>query len=142
MRTARQEIRAREINGTSAAAPHVAAGASLLLSANPKLMQAEVRSILTKTAARLPGQTGWSDELGYAGSIKNLGKTLHLFEHFMNSETSKPRVPPSGRGPSMVASRTSSLRKLRRQGRWGRVGAGRRDGYGERACTSGLQLGE
>jgi hypothetical protein len=62
-------------NGTSAACPHVAGVAALILSANPDLTQAQVRSIIESTAqkvggynyqttARRPNGT-WHQEMGY-----------------------------------------------------------------------------
>ena len=55
----------KTFNGTSAATPHVAGAAALMLSANPALSATEVRNILRQTAARLSGQTGWTPEFGW-----------------------------------------------------------------------------
>lgn len=55
----------RTFNGTSAATPHVAGAAALMLSVNPKLSATTVRSMLRETARRLSGQTGWTRELGW-----------------------------------------------------------------------------
>ena len=52
-------------NGTSSATPHVAAAAALMLSANPNLSASDVRTLLSTTAKRLAGQTGWTKELGF-----------------------------------------------------------------------------
>jgi hypothetical protein len=50
--------------GTSAAAPHSAAVAALLLSKNPNLTPAQVQSILTSTAADI-GPPGFDDAAGF-----------------------------------------------------------------------------
>jgi subtilisin family serine protease len=52
-------------NGTSAATPHVAACAALMLSANAHLTASDVRRLLQETAARLDGQTDWTPRLGW-----------------------------------------------------------------------------
>ncbi|MCC7052924.1 MAG: S8 family serine peptidase [Gemmatimonadaceae bacterium] len=52
-------------NGTSSATPHVAGAVGLMLSANPGLTASAVRTILRETAVPLPGQSGWTKELGY-----------------------------------------------------------------------------
>lgn len=52
-------------NGTSAATPHVAGAAALMISANPNLGAATVRNMLRETARKLKGQTGWTRELGW-----------------------------------------------------------------------------
>ena len=52
-------------NGTSAATPHVAAAAALVLSVAPQLEEKQVRELITRTAERLPGQTAWSEQLGH-----------------------------------------------------------------------------
>ncbi|MEP7121581.1 MAG: S8 family serine peptidase [Byssovorax sp.] len=66
-------------NGTSAATPHVAAAAALMISSNPDLSADEVAQILTATADPLeirPGerQTERTDKLGY-GRL-NVGKAV------------------------------------------------------------------
>lgn len=52
-------------NGTSAATPHVAATAALILSVAPTLSASEVRDILRASAVRLAGQSAWTQELGW-----------------------------------------------------------------------------
>ncbi|RIL07178.1 MAG: hypothetical protein DCC71_04180 [Proteobacteria bacterium] len=52
-------------NGTSAATPHVAGAAALMISANPSITASAVRDLLAKSAKRLAGQTGWTQELGW-----------------------------------------------------------------------------
>ena len=54
-----------EFNGTSSATPHVAAAAALILSIAPTLSASEVREILRATAVQLPGQTTFTEELGW-----------------------------------------------------------------------------
>lgn len=55
----------KTFNGTSAAAPHVAGAAALMLTRNPELSASEVRRILRNTAKKLKGQKGWTRQLGY-----------------------------------------------------------------------------
>jgi subtilisin family serine protease len=52
-------------NGTSSATPHVAGAVALMLSANPNLTPGAVRTLLSSTAKRIAGQTGWTKELGF-----------------------------------------------------------------------------
>lgn len=62
-------------NGTSAAAPHVAGVAALMLSANPNLTGQQVRTIIERTAQKVgdysytttPGRSNgtWNNEMGY-----------------------------------------------------------------------------
>lgn len=51
-------------NGTSAATPHVAAAAALVLSVDPTLTASQVRGILLSTAKKLKNQTKWTPEEG------------------------------------------------------------------------------
>ena len=52
-------------NGTSAATPHVAGTAALMLSVHPGLSASSVRQLLADTAKPLAGQDGWTRELGW-----------------------------------------------------------------------------
>lgn len=55
----------KTFNGTSAATPHVAGTAALMLSANPALSAPEVRKLISATSVHIQGQTGWTAELGF-----------------------------------------------------------------------------
>lgn len=59
--------------GTSAAAPHCAAVAALLLSVNPQLSPDDIRGILLSTATDL-GTQGWDER--YGGGLVNAEKAL------------------------------------------------------------------
>jgi len=52
-------------NGTSAATPHVAAAAALVLSVAPNLTALQARRILMDTAHKLKRQGGWTAQLGH-----------------------------------------------------------------------------
>ncbi len=52
-------------NGTSAATPHVAAAAALMIAINPRLAASDVRMLLSSSAKRIAGQTGFTNELGH-----------------------------------------------------------------------------
>jgi subtilisin family serine protease len=67
-------------NGTSAATPHVAATAALMLSVNPGLTAQEIDTILTSTAQKLAKQKKWTPELGHgrldiAAAVKAASKS-------------------------------------------------------------------
>lgn len=66
----------KAFNGTSAATPHAAGAAALMLSVNPDLGASTIRNMLGKTARRLPGQTGWTRELGW-GRL-DIGKAVAM----------------------------------------------------------------
>jgi subtilisin family serine protease len=67
-------------NGTSAATPHVAAAAALMISANPKLTASDVRLILRDAVDPIEGQTEWTPELGH-GRL-NVEKAVKLAKKF------------------------------------------------------------
>ena len=55
-----------EFSGTSAACPHVAGVAALMLSVNPNLTAQEVHDIINATATKLPNYPGdWNTEVGH-----------------------------------------------------------------------------
>jgi thermitase len=55
----------KTFNGTSAATPHVAGAAALMLSVAPHLSASTIRNLLGKSARRIAGQAGWTAELGW-----------------------------------------------------------------------------
>jgi subtilisin family serine protease len=55
----------KTFNGTSAATPHVAGCAALMLSVAPHLGASTIRNLLGTTAKKIAGQTGWTPELGW-----------------------------------------------------------------------------
>lgn len=61
-------------SGTSAATPHVAGLAALILSVNPDLRPTEVRNIIQDSATPLSAQGGWDTETGYG--LINMKKAL------------------------------------------------------------------
>jgi thermitase len=52
-------------NGTSAAAPHVAAAAALILAAAPRLTEQQVREAITGSCDLVPGQKKWNANQGH-----------------------------------------------------------------------------
>lgn len=81
-------------NGTSAATPHVAAAAALMLSAAPNLSASTVRNLLGKSAKKIMGQTGWTRELGW-GRL-DVGKAVQMAK--------------GSTGPSSAAKKTASAK--------------------------------
>lgn len=63
-------------NGTSAATPHVAAGAALVLSVAPQLTEAQVREVLTASCDAIGPRPGWDRFVGH-GRL-NLHRALRL----------------------------------------------------------------
>ncbi|MBN2371368.1 MAG: S8 family serine peptidase [Vicinamibacteria bacterium] len=55
----------QRFNGTSAATPHVAAAAALVLSVAPHLTEKQIRDVISASAERLPGQRGWNKKMGH-----------------------------------------------------------------------------
>ena len=55
----------KTFNGTSSATPAVAGAAALMLSANPALSAASVRTLLQTTAKKIQKQKTWTPELGW-----------------------------------------------------------------------------
>lgn len=63
-------------NGTSAACPHVAGVAGLVLSVNPNLTAAQVENAIESTATDL-GATGWDPQFGY-GLVNAYGAVMSV----------------------------------------------------------------
>ncbi len=85
--------------GTSCAAPHAAAIAALLLSANPSLVPAEVRTILTSTALDIEG-SGYDNNSGYG--------IIQAFQAAGQVNTSSCEAP-SGLTATNITSTTAKL---------------------------------
>jgi len=75
--------------GTSAATAHVTGVAALLLSRNPSLSNAEVRSILNSTADDL-GPPGWDEEYGYGRADAN--ESVRSVDYVQDTPPEKPIV--------------------------------------------------
>jgi subtilisin family serine protease len=92
----------RLFNGTSSATPHVAGAAALMLSANPRLSAATVRSVLGETARRVAGQSGWTRELGF-GRL-DVGRAVAAAKKLVTKRSRVPaaasRKPRTGRRPA------------------------------------------
>lgn len=91
--------------GTSAAAPHVAAVAALVLSVNNSLSYAQVISILTGSAEKVGGYSynadGWSAELGYGrlnacAALNRTRFTISGSDHLCTSSNYTVNGLPSG----------------------------------------------
>ena len=81
----------KTLSGTSAAAPQVTGTVALMLSVNPYLTPANIRSILRNTAQKVSGYTfdsnGWNGFLGY-GLLNALGAVINA----MNLEIEGPQL--------------------------------------------------
>lgn len=93
----------KTFNGTSAATPHVAAAAALMLSVAPNLSASTVRNLLGTSAKRLTGQRGWTRELGW-GRL-DVGKAVSL---------AKARTGTRTAGASTTARTAKKAKKTRR----------------------------
>ncbi len=88
--------------GTSSAAPIVAGACALVLCANPSLCEAEVRDIVTKTAAKvgsIPYDGGRNDYLGYGRLDVYAAVTLAR----AMLESTPPSAPPDSAGAGVLA---------------------------------------
>jgi len=93
--------------GTSAAAPHIAGIAALMLSVNPSLTQDEIRDIIESTCTKIgnydystvTGRTNgtWDDEMGY-GLVNACSAVFEAFSRIM-----------SVTGPSVVCTSNSTF---------------------------------
>ena len=97
--------------GTSAAAPHAAAVAALLLQANSTLTPGEIYSALEKTAVDMKNQLLWT-AMGYnVGSGYGLIDALAAVKYVKG----KSGKPPTAR-PSKLTSTTPKLSKSKKLG--------------------------
>jgi serine protease len=87
------------LNGTSMAAPQVAAAAALVRSFNPGMSAADVISLLKQTATRPPG-IGWTPDLGWG--ILNAGAALA-------QAATLDRTPPVSRLTAPVHPKSSTI---------------------------------
>ncbi|MFP5264624.1 MAG: S8 family serine peptidase [Blastocatellia bacterium] len=66
-----------QISGTSMATPFVAGTVALMLDADPTLTPEDAKSILTKTASRMPGREDWEVGAGYINSYAAVDYTFN-----------------------------------------------------------------
>ncbi len=67
-----------QIHGTSMACPHIAGVVALLLEANSTLSPAQVKSILTATATKMPGYDEWEVGAGFVNAFAAVDKARNL----------------------------------------------------------------
>ncbi|MFW5761594.1 MAG: S8 family peptidase [Cyclobacteriaceae bacterium] len=82
-----------EFNGTSAAAPQVSGVAALMLSVNPNLTEAQVRTILQNTATDM-GASGFDNTFGYGR---------------LNAQAAVEAALPTITGPSLVCTSNTTF---------------------------------
>ncbi|HEY3187948.1 MAG TPA: S8 family serine peptidase [Solirubrobacteraceae bacterium] len=88
------------LQGTSMAAPQVAATGALIRHLNPDLPAARILRLLKETARR-PAGTGWTPDLGWG--ILNAGAAVEAARNVdMRAPTSTVRAPASTTGRSIV----------------------------------------
>jgi subtilisin family serine protease len=85
-------------SGTSAAAPHVAAVAALLLSAKPSLSPTQVLTAMQSTATDL-GPAGWDSTYG-SGLVDASAATTEVLNNPVYNDTTGPRVALQSPGAS------------------------------------------
>ena len=82
--------------GTSAATPHVAALAALILSRNPALTPLQVRNCIEQTAQKIPGYTyatsGWNMQVGFG--LINVRAALCMAST-CSTDVTPPASPPN-----------------------------------------------
>jgi subtilisin family serine protease len=84
-------------NGTSAACPHVAGIAALILSVNPNLTQAQVRQAIESTCTKLPGY-GFSNDSNHPNETWN----EEVGHGLVNAYAALQALPPTILGSSIV----------------------------------------
>ena len=96
----------KTFNGTSSATPHVAGAIALMLSANPALSAPTVRNLLTQSAKRLQGQTGWTPELGWGRLDVAMAVAAAKDAAAPAKPTAKPKTKPKPAAKAAAAPKT------------------------------------